>query len=166
VAAYAEFADVVARAGKFAAALASDDRSPNEGDVEFFLTDIAAQIDALLLARGYSPAEISAEARAALKGTNADGALVMAIEALDPLGAAEVKFQGSTLLSGARKRYEAAVVALAEGKHPAIRMLEAGQSGGGQSASSTWDHAAASVAEADRESDLSLLPRIQRGMRL
>lgn len=132
--AYAVLSDVQARAGALSAAWTAGSK-PSTGDITGFLTNVAAEIDGYLGARDLgTPA--TGPAAAALVGVNADGALILALEATFPEGQG-VASAGKTL-DDARARYDAAMQELLDGTHSAVVLLEAGNV---QSrASSFWEN--------------------------
>ncbi len=119
--AYADAGDVKARAGRLQAAWGSS-TTPSDTDLAGFLTDTAAEIDAVLAGRGLA-APATGGAAAALLGLNADAALVLALEATFPDEEGPGSAKG--ILAAARARAAAGMQALAEGTHPATRLLEA-----------------------------------------
>lgn len=132
--AYATSADVVARAGALSAAW-TDTSIPSLDDLDTFCSDVAAEIDGYLGGRGLTtPAE--GAAAAALKSVNADGALVLGLTASYPEGAGPAS--ASKVIDDAQARYEAAKEAIADGTHPAVTLLEAGNVG--NRASSFWEN--------------------------
>lgn len=133
--AYADLAAVKGRAGALSNAWGAATK-PSDGDITGFLTDISSEIDALIAARGYTLPLAGSPAALALKGVNADGALVLALEATFPEGSGPAS-AGKTL-DDARDRYTAAYNALLAGTLPALALLESGA--GAPSASSFWSN--------------------------
>lgn len=121
--AYSDLAAVKARAGALSNAWTNVSK-PSETDIAGFLDDVAAEIDALLEARGLTPPAPGSAAANALRGINADGALLLALEATYPEGSGPSS--AGKILDTVRSRYEDAVSALVEGKLAAIALLEAG----------------------------------------
>jgi hypothetical protein len=130
---YASLSAVKARAGQLASGWTATSK-PSDDDIEGFLADVAAELDALIGARGYAAPTAGSPAALALRNVNADGALVLALEATYPETSGPAA-AGKTL-DEARKRYEAAWGKIAEGKHPAFALLES--AGASPSASSFW----------------------------
>jgi hypothetical protein len=122
--AYADLAAVKARAGRLAAAWAAS-TTPSDGDVTGFLADTAAEIDALLAARGLTTPATGAAA-SALRGLNADGALALALTATWP--GDDGPSSAKDARADARSRWEQGIRALAEGRHPAVALLESSSS--------------------------------------
>lgn len=132
--AYAGFGDVQARAGRMAGSLSVAGQHPNQTDVEQFLADTAAEIDAAIRARGFDPASIDDTTKQAFRDLNAYGALYRAMAAMSN--------PPPDLISEARSIWEAAMGTpqdprgtIARGTFPAIAVLEAGGGGGGAGAS-------------------------------
>ena len=133
--AYADLASLLARAGRIAPAW-DNDTDPDLADLERLLDDVAAEIDAELAARGIGVPATGAAAQALL-GMNADGALVLALEATFPEAKGGV-VSGMAILEGARGRYQYAVDSIRNGTHSVIRLLESG-SAATAGASSFWE---------------------------
>ncbi len=133
---YAEFAHVKARAGYLSGAW-DEQSKPSDTDVTGFLSDIAGEIDAAIIGLGIAaPTEGSAAAKALL-GMNADGALMLALDATFPAG--EGPSAATELQSRLASRYDKAWERLLSGKHPATTAPEATDEGGNdQGASSFW----------------------------
>lgn len=127
---YAALSDVQARAGGVRDAWTSASK-PSTEEIEGFLVDTAGMIDAAVAARGLSVPVVDAGAAAALRGLNADGALVLALEATP--GSAP-----TSMLEGARERWRLGLASLLDGTHPAVAALESGQTAAGLSAGSLW----------------------------
>lgn len=81
--AYAARSDVLARAGKFASAWSAT-TSPSLTDIDGFITDIAAVLNVAIAQHGITTPVTDPTAVAALKGINADGALLLALEPTFP----------------------------------------------------------------------------------
>lgn len=128
---YATVAHVKARAG-FLAEAWGESTDVSDGDVAIFLQGISDEIDAAIIGRGLAlPAGDSISAKA-LVGLNADGALLLALDATFPAG--EGPAAATELQDRARKRYEAAWKALLDGKHPATTApIASGETGGSES---------------------------------
>lgn len=124
--AYAVLDDVKARAGVLAGAW-TDDSHPSNTDIEAFLDQTAAEIDALLISRNLTPPAPASPAAEALLGMNADAALVLALEATYPEASGPAS--ASKELDSVRARVTAASKALLDGTSAAIALLEATTSG-------------------------------------
>jgi len=131
--AYANLSELKARAGALGSAW-TDTSTPGNEDLEGFLDSVAAELDALIAARGYAAPTSGSPAALALRNVNADGALALALEASYP----ESSGPGSAgkTLDEVRKRYESAWTKIVEGTHPAFALLEA--AGDAPSAASFW----------------------------
>lgn len=148
--AYADAAAVTARAGRIAAAW-DDQSAPSLGDIDLFTQEVGGTIDSALAGRGLTSPAVGSSAALALAGLNADGALVLALEATFPAGVPE---NAQALLDGARARYAAGMTAIANGSHAAVKALEAG--GGSPSATAFWVE--------EPEYGLDVPPEIRAGM--
>lgn len=136
MAAYAQLEDVKSRAGSLAVAF-GENTDPALQDIETWLADVAAEIDAAVAGLGFDvPVENETAARALL-GLNADGALILALEGRWP--EEEGNRAASALLKAVRARFDRNWLALLDGKHPAITALTAGGEAAIPSAGSTWD---------------------------
>ena len=133
--AYADLNTLLARAGRVAPAW-TEETDPDLSDLEVFLANAASEIDAELQARQIS-LPLAAEPAAALAGLNADGALIVALEATFP-DARGGLVSGMALLEGARARWDSGLAALRDGTHTVVRWLET-TTAAGQGASSFWD---------------------------
>lgn len=131
--AYADLNALLARAGRLAGAW-TDETDPDLSDLEVFLGNVAAEIDAELLSRSIT-VPINDQAAAALAGMNADGALVLAIEGTFVGTRSE---EVTNILTGARTRYQAALDAMRNGTHTVVRWLES-TTAASLGASSFWD---------------------------
>lgn len=144
--AYAEFSDVLARAGRFAGALEVAGQHPNQADVEQLLIDLSALVDVSVRSRGYDPDTLDEGVKGALREVVAYGALARAFATIpDPsdelerlttyagrIWGAAMGDPGSNTAAGQRG-------SIAAGSHPAIAALEAGEAGGGgQTAGDFW----------------------------
>lgn len=133
--AYSTIQQVKARAGALSGSW-SDSSVPGNSDLEQFIDDVAAEIDALLGALGLASPAAGTPANAALAGVNADGALLIALPATFPEGSGPSS--ASKVIDGVRARYEESLGRLEDGSHPAIRLLEAGNVT--SRASSFWEN--------------------------
>lgn len=115
--AYAEVADVRARAGVLSPAF--NQGFVAEAEIERFLDDAAGEIDARVATAGFATPLTDVVATNALRALNADGALVVAIAAKWPDGNDGAK----TLLERASKRWEAGLEALASGEATVLEYL-------------------------------------------
>ena len=119
--AYAGILDVKARAGALARAWTADS-TPSDSDIEAFLAQTAAEIDALLESRGLTPPAAGTTAAAALAGVNADAALVLALTATYPQSSGPAS--ASKEIDDARARVTAATKQLLDGTSPVVALLE------------------------------------------
>jgi hypothetical protein len=124
---YSEVQDVKARAGKLAPAW-DVDTNPGDTDIERFLDDVAAQIDQTISAQGFAT-PLTGQGADALRGLNADGALVLTLEATFPAdtGPAAAK----AIHDGALERFNAGMAALQNGTFSAIAYLRSQASASG-----------------------------------
>jgi hypothetical protein len=132
--AYATLEQVIARAGALSSAW-DDNSLPSLGDIVQFLADVSSEIDALLGARGLT-APAGSTAALALAPLNADGALVVALQATFPETRGPAA--ATQTIAGAQARYEEGMAALLDGSHPALALLEAGNVAA--RASSFWEN--------------------------
>lgn len=161
--AYAVRDDVLARAGRFQAVFSQAGKRPNLADLDAFLADVAAIIDAEIRAEGYDPALLTPELEAALKDVNAWAVVVRAlpeaapgddaVQALVDRGVAILEAAGFPSLAGGGSGDVFA----------ALELLEAGVGGGGpgSSAGSFWDQL-----PEDDEDEEALEPTWKRGQPL
>lgn len=152
--AYADLPAVKGRAGRLSSAW-GEHTKPSNTDITGFLTDVAAEIDGLISGRGLSPPEAGSAGALALRGLNADGALLLALEATFP--ESEGPAAAEDEIRRVRKRYEKGWDALVEGKHAAVTLLES--TGAGPSASSAWTGRSAEI-------EPELAPAWRRGQTL
>lgn len=144
--AYAELADVHARAGRFAGALTAGGH-PNEADVEQLLVDLSALVDVAVRSRGYDPDTLDTGVKGALRDVVAYGALARAYatipdssEELEKLVTYASRVWGAAMGDPSSNTAAGQKGSIASGTHPAIAALEAGEAGGGgQSAGSFWE---------------------------
>jgi len=130
---YAALSDVQARAGALQNAWGAATK-PSTAQITQFTVDVAAEIDALLVARGATPPAPATPGALALVNMNADGALLLALEATFPEGAGPSS--ASTLIESVRDRWNEARDELIGGTLPALALLESSSSA--PSASSFW----------------------------
>ncbi len=114
---YASYSDVVARAGRYGGMFDVPGKHPTEADIEGFLGDCAAIIDAALSGRGLNPATVPASVQAALLDLNAYGALARA------LPAAGVGSEAEDELAFAQQQWTEGLKQLADGSFPALAAL-------------------------------------------
>ena len=133
---YAEYADVAARAGRWAQTFQVADAHPNQADVEQLLEDCPAPIDAALLAKGFAPASVASEAKAALKDVAAYGALGRALAGIpDPpddlakLRDWAVAVWGAAMGNPKGADKDARAGSIATGVFPGVAMLESASGG-------------------------------------
>lgn len=127
--AYATLASLKGRAGRLAKAWTPTSQ-PNDADLERFLDDVAAEVDAVLGALGVSPVPVeSDEARGALAGLNTDAALLIALDATWPGGRGGDEV--NDLRNDLRTKVAAAMKAIDAGTYPALLLLLSGTSSSG-----------------------------------
>lgn len=119
---YAEVAHVKARAG-FIGGAWGESTDVTTADLGHFLISVSDEIDAAIAGLGQSTPAADSVAAKALLGLNADGALLLALDATFP--AAEGPQAVTALQEAVRKRYEESWKRLLEGKHPAVTAPEA-----------------------------------------
>ncbi|RDI73309.1 hypothetical protein Gocc_2909 [Gaiella occulta] len=139
--AYASFADVKARAGRWQAVLTVVGAHPDQADVEAILVDCSSEVDVAIRARGYNPAVLDAGVKAALKDVVAYGALARALASVpdSPKELATLQAYAQAVWAGAMGDATAKTDAgvrgsIGTGSLPAIAALEAGVQGGGTTA--------------------------------
>lgn len=137
MAAYAQSADVIARAGRVGGGFSVAGKRPTVADIDGFLTDTAVLIDEAVRGRGFDPAALDANAKAAFKDLNAYGALLRALAGMDPSdrpdSATELMKEARAVWDGAMGSADGSKEgSIASGKFPAIRALLAGQAGAGK----------------------------------
>lgn len=144
--AYAAFPDVEARAGRFAGVFTIAGKHPDQSDIEAYLDELSAQVDAAIEARGYDPALIDQRAQDALRDLVAYGALARGLRGvsgdreLDQLRDYAQKVWGQAMGDPASNTTAGQQGSIAAGSHPVIVNLEAGAGGvAGTSAGSYWD---------------------------
>jgi hypothetical protein len=164
---YADVGDVKGRAGRLASAW-DDQTQPSTGDIERFLQDAAGEIDAALAARGLATPLTDERARAALRGWNADAALLVALDGTWPggTGGADVDALRTTI----KERLTGYWAALASGDLPALALLLVEAEGGAGNARSFWTDETSYGRYPFGEPEAwtlspSLLPGVKRGMR-
>lgn len=118
--AYAERDDVTARAGVLQDAFTASSQ-PSLGDLDTFLTQTAAELDAKIASLGFGVPITDPTAAAALVGVNADKALLLALRARWPGGSGPT--QVSDLIRDVEARVSAYNQALAEGNLAALLYL-------------------------------------------
>src|SRR2546425_643783 len=99
--AYANTDDVLARAGRVQGIFTVAGKRPNLADLDKFLDDTTAEIDAAVRARGFDPASFETATSEAFRDLNAYGALARGLSAI-PNAPAD-------LLAEARSVWEAAM---------------------------------------------------------
>jgi hypothetical protein len=120
--AYAEVAHMRARAGYLADAWTEESR-PSTTDLSVFLEDVAAELNAAIGGLGLDVPDAGSPAALALRGMNADGALLLALDATFPAG--EGPEAATALQAAIRARYDAAWALLREGKLAAVAAISA-----------------------------------------
>jgi hypothetical protein len=119
---YATVAHVKARAG-FLAEAWGEATDVSDADIGIFLGNIADELDAAITGLGQTPPTDGSTAALALVGMNADGALLLALDATFPAG--EGPAAATALQESVSKRYEKAWERLLDKKHPATTAPEA-----------------------------------------
>lgn len=135
---YAVFADVTARAGRWANLMVVAGSHPDQGDVEQLLADCAAEVDTAIRARGFTPGTLEPSILAAFKDLVAYGALARALSSVpdspkelqDLLGYARAVW-ASAMGDPASKTVEGQRGSISMGTFAAIAALIAGVAGGG-----------------------------------
>lgn len=123
---YATYDDVVARAGRARIAFGQSG-APDTTEIEQFLIDVAAEIDAKLNAVGVTIPATDSVLVAALRGVNADGATIMALDSTFP--SSQVDKAADRLLDRLERRYMSVMRQIEEGTWPAIQgVINAGVS--------------------------------------
>lgn len=141
--AYADRNSVLARAGRLKGAW-TDATSPDLPDLDRFLDEVAGEIDLALSGHGIV-LPLDTVASAGMAGMNADGALVLLLEATFPAdsGPASAK----EILDGARARWLAGMASLITGKNPVVIYSTTKEQLG---ASNFWDREPAYPTYTDR----------------
>lgn len=121
--AYAEVAHMRARAGYLADAWTEESR-PSTTDLAVFLSDVSSEIDAALTGLGLDPPDADTTGALALRGINADGALLLALDATFPAG--EGPAAATELQKAIRARYDTSWALLLAGKLAAVVAIQAG----------------------------------------
>jgi hypothetical protein len=117
---YAALAHVKARAG-FLAEAWGEATDVSDADIAIFIQGIADEIDAAISGLGYDVPEADSLSAKALVGLNADGALLLALDATFPAG--EGPAAATELQKAVRARYNLAWLALLGGTHPATTVV-------------------------------------------
>lgn len=117
---YAERDDVLARAGALRDAWGASTQ-PSLGDLDLFLTQTAAEVDAFIASRGFATPVTDPIAVAALAGVNADKALLLALRATWPGGSGPAAV--SDLIRDVEARVTAYDVEIARGNLAALLYL-------------------------------------------
>lgn len=156
--AYADLAALKARAGALANAWTATS-NPDDDQVSGFLDDVAAEIDALLVARGATPPVAGTAGAGALRNINADGALLLALEATYPEGSGPSS--ASSLIDTVRARWEEARGELLAGTLPALALLESASSA--PHASSFWENEGDSFGQSSVQDSRDRNPFVSAG---
>lgn len=131
MAAYAVRDDVLARAGRFSGVFSVAGKRPNLADLDAFLEDVSAIIDAEIRARGFDPASLTPELQRSLKDVNAWAVIVRALPEAAP-GDDEIEpivEQGRGILEAAG--FPSLAASGSTDVFAALEALEAGEGGGG-----------------------------------
>lgn len=136
---YATLPDLRARAGRLASAW-DETTEPGDADLETFLQQVGDELDAALALHGVDLPVASTVVSRALVGVNADGALVLAIEATWPGGRGNE--ETAAILEAARARYEAAWAAIYAGTFVGLALAvdQDTATSGSAEASTLWTH--------------------------
>lgn len=118
--AYAQLADVLARAGRVAVAWDAT-TDPGYPAIERFLDDAAAEIDALIAGARFTVPVTADPPLGSLRKINAVGALAAAIAATFPSGGNDA---ATVLGTRAQADYDAAMARFEDGTHPALVFLD------------------------------------------
>ncbi len=121
--AYATFADVLARAGRFAGGFQVEGSHPDETDVEGVLQNVSDEIDAALRGHGFDPGGFSDSVKGALVDITAFGALSRLLPAV------ATGDEAATLIKTADTLHTDGVAAITAGTLPALAELHAGLGG-------------------------------------
>jgi hypothetical protein len=175
VAVYASQDDVLARAGRVGGAFSVPGRQPTLADVDAFLVAVSAEIDEAIRARGFDPASLDSNAKAALLDLAAYGALARALRALGDRSpeVLQILVEADAVWASAMGDTKAPG-SISDGTFPVIAALLAGAAGGGavSSAGSFWgdetDYGRPDQARAEANElwGTNLAPGFSRGQRL
>lgn len=159
--AYAETTHVRASAGKVSSYWREDTR-PNDADLETFLVDGDALVDAALGARGVS-VPVDSSLAGALRPVVTDYALVRAIDATFPGGAPSDEV--AALRAGADARWNAWLTSVADGSNSIVDVLVTGP--GAPLATSFWqeepDYGRVGAERHVGDDNFRLAPYVTRG---
>jgi hypothetical protein len=125
VAAYADASHVKARAGYLGGAW-TEESEPAFQDLDGFVREVADEINAAISGLGYTLPTDGSAAALALRGMNADGALLIALDATYPAG--DGPQAATQLQERIERRYEKAWERLLAGQHPATTVSEVSDS--------------------------------------
>lgn len=163
--AYATYAQIKVRAGRFGGAFEVAGKKPDQTDIEGILTNISAELDAAIRGVGFDPSTMGATVKDALVDLAAYGALARALPAASP-GAEAVG-----LADRAAALYSRGLEQIASRKLPALAQLEGGAGGqAGPGPGSLWmdepsyGSEASVVAEELALRDTNLSPAFTRDM--
>src|SRR5258707_16410 len=134
---YATLDTLKSRAGVLARRW-DDDTSPGTGDLQAFLDDTAAEIDAMVGGMGFTVPVTDPVAVAALSGWNADKALILALAATWPGGTGPQEVKDA--LAAVQARVTAYETALDKGGLAAIAYLRAQETNAAAGAANFWDY--------------------------
>jgi hypothetical protein len=133
VASYATLADVKARAGVIGDAWGPA-TTPSDSEITSFLDNVADEVSALIESHGLTAPAAGTDSAKALVNLNANGALVLALEAAFP--DQDGPSSPPAIYDRVSKRFEGEMKLLLSGKHPALTLLESGSAA--PTASSFW----------------------------
>lgn len=160
--AYAAFADVQARAGRFGTIFTVSGKRPNQTDVEAFLDDCSAEIDAALASRGFGT-PVTGAAAAALVDLAAYGALGRGLAGypedavLKNLAAKAERIWVAALGDSTSTQREAILGSIRIGSHPVVALLEGESGSSAPSASCFWEDEPEYGSEASAQAELARL---------
>lgn len=133
---YATIETLKGRAGSLARRW-DEGSQPGDADLEIYLSDTAAEIDAMVGGMGFSVPVTDTVAIAALAGWNADKALLLALPATWPGGSGPEAVKDA--ISAVQARVTAYETALDKGGLAAIQYLRAQEADAAAGASNFWD---------------------------
>lgn len=133
---YATIETVKGRAGRLADAWDANTQ-PGDADLEIYLSDTAAEMDAMIGGYGFQVPVVDTTASASLAGWNADKALLIALAATWPGGGGNQAVTDA--IKATQARLTAYETALAAGGLSAIVYLRAQEAQGASGVANFWD---------------------------
>jgi hypothetical protein len=118
---YATRVQVLARAGRLRNAW-TETSQPSLPDIDGFLEDVSAMVDAVLASRGFTAPSQDATVTSSLADMVAYGALLRALDAQFPAASGPQEVQ--ELRRVASRTWDAGIKSVADGDHPAVVYLE------------------------------------------